>query len=243
MEKREYKNIYDHEDGHFFYVSTHNLVLRLAAKYLGPKKEVMILDAGCGTGGLMTKLAGMGTVVGVDYNQEALKYARKRGVRVIKAGIEKLPFKNGVFDLVTSIDVIYHRKIKNDVAVLAEMRRVLKPNGVLILRVPANKDLWSAHDRYVHTARRYTKEELRQKLIKAGFRLRFLSLVNSLFFPISLLRVRLERLRHEPSSSAVTDVNPLINRVLIGLLNLETELICRGLALPFGQGLVAVAIK
>lgn len=243
MEKAEYKNIYDHEEGHFFYVSTHFLVLALVKRYMMARGNIKILDVGCGTGGLASKLSGFGTVTGVDNNDEALKFARKRGVRVVKASAEKLPFKEGEFDLVTCIDVIYHQDVKDDVAVLAEMRRVLKIRGILILRVPANKYLMSAHDRRVYTARRYGKKELKEKLKRAGLNIRFISFVHSPIFLVSLPRVVIERIWQKSPSSSITTINPFFNKIITILLNLEAKIILSGGGLPFGQGLMAVATK
>ena len=240
MEISEYKNIFENEKTHFFYVSTHNLVASLISKWVG-RKELAILDAGCGTGGLMERLSRFGQVVGVDYNDEAIRYARKRGLTIRKASLTKLPFKNNHFDLVICIDVIYHRGVGDDVAATREIRRVLKPGGILILRVPANKFLLSAHDRHVHTARRYSKGELAEKIKLAGLVVRQISYVHSPIFLASLFRVALERLTHQADNSSVGRVNPVINQVLTMVLNLEGRLITNGLGLPFGQGLIAVA--
>lgn len=241
MEISEYKNIYENEGSHFFYASTHFLVEKLIRKYarMGKRK---ILDAGCGTGGLMKKLTMFGEVAGIDYSPEAIKFARKRGLAVKKATILKIPFPASTFDVVTSIDVIYHRAIDNDVAALKEMGRVLKRDCVLILRVPANKFLLSAHDVHVHTARRYDKRELVKKLRQAGLKIKFISYVHAPIFPLSLMRVLFEKLAHKPSASTVGRVNPIINAVLTAVLKLEAEILARGLEIPFGQGLITVAI-
>lgn len=240
MEITEYRNVFENEATHFFYVSTHNLVIRLIGKWM-EKKELVILDAGCGTGGMMKRLSNFGSVEGVDYSDEAIKYARKRGLTVRKASLIKLPFKGGSFDLVTCIDVIYHREIRNDVAALREILRVLKPGGVLILRVPANKFLLSTHDRHVHTARRYDKDELEKKVRKSGFLIEHISYVHSPIFPVNLLKIVTEKIARKPEASAVGRVNPLINKLLTVVLDIEGWLIAQGLAMPFGQGLILVA--
>jgi len=240
MEISEYKNIFENEKTHFFYVSTHNLVASLISKWVG-RKELAILDAGCGTGGLMERLSRFGQVVGVDYNDEAVRYARKRGLTIRKASLTKLPFKNNHFDLVICIDVIYHRGVGDDVAATREIRRVLKPGGILILRVPANKFLLSAHDRHVHTARRYSKGELAEKIKLAGLVVRQISYVHAPLFLISLFRVGLEKLTNRANNSSIGLVNPIINWALTLVLDVEGRLIANELGLPFGQGLIAVA--
>lgn len=241
MEKPEYKNIFDNEEKHFFYVATHNLVLRLIRKYSN-KKNLKILDAGCGTGGLMVKLSRLGETAGIDASDEAIKYGLKRNLNVKKASVEKIPFGDNSFDLVTSIDVIYHRQVKDDIEALKEMNRVLKPGGILIIRVPAHMFLMSAHDREVHTARRYSLPELKSKLHQAGFKVEFISYVHAPFFPVSIFRSFWERITGG-SQSAVGKINPFINRLITTILLFEARLIASGIVMPFGQGLIATARK
>lgn len=243
MNISEYKNIFENEESHFFYVSTHFLVTKLIKKYLGKRRGLKILDAGCGTGGLMKELSKIGDAVGIDYSLEAIKYAKMRGVPAKLGSVETIPLRDNQFDLVTCVDVIYHKQIKDDVRALKEIKRVLQPNGYLILRVPANKFLMSDHDRYVHTARRYSKTELKTKLQRAGFEIKFISFVHSPIFPLSLIKVSLERILVRKNSSSIGGMSPKLNFILTKLLMFEARLVSRGVAMPFGQGLIAVATK
>lgn len=240
VEISEYKNIYKNEDSHFFYTSTHYLVEKLIRRYIKTSK-LNILDAGCGTGGLMKKLSEFGRTTGIDFSREAMKYAKKRGLNVRQASIQKIPFGKGAFDVVTSIDVLYHLAVTDDIAALRKIKRVLKPDGTLILRVPANNFLMSAHDRHVHTARRYSKKELRGKLLRAGFKIKFISYIHAPIFPISFIRVMIERLTRQGATSMVGKINPILNMILGTVLRLEAEIVSRGVTMPFGQGLIAVA--
>lgn len=240
MEISEYKNIFENEKRHFFYVSTHGLVLNLIKKYV-KKSRPQILDAGCGTGGLAKGLESVGKVTGVDYSAEALKFAQRRGLSLKKGSVEALPFKDGSFDVVTSVDVIYHKWVKNDGTALKEMKRVLRKGGLLVLRVPANKFLYSAHDRQVMTARRYSKRELQRKIEETGFKIKQISYVHSPIFLLSLANVLVERFTGKKGNSAIGKVPSLLNKLLTLILNFEGELIVKGIPIPFGQGLVCVA--
>jgi len=234
MEKQEYLNIFKNEARHFYYVCVHQLVHDFIRDY-GAGRKLEILDAGCGTGGLLIKLKDLGTVTGVDKSPEAINFAKKRGLKIKPASVEKLPFKSGYFDAVTSIDVIYHRWVKSDMKALLEMRRVLVSGGVLILRVPANPRMVSEHDRIVYTKRRYEKEELRQKLRNAGFEVKKLSYMHAILLPLGWLS-------RGQKYSAIGNLPDWLNRLLIWELEVENRIIKRW-SLPFGQGLVAVAIK
>ncbi len=239
VETGEYKNIYKNEGSHFFYTSTHYLVEKLIRKYAGNGK-LTILDAGCGTGGLAKKLSHLARVSAIDFSAEAVKLAKKNDIHAKLASINSLPFADNSFDLVTCVDVIYHRQV-NDREALSEIARVLKRGGVLILRVPANKFLMSAHDVHVHTARWYSKKKLANKLRRAGFKIKFISYVHAPIFPISFIRVVLERLTRKAAVSTVGEVNPILNMILAAVLKLEAKMISGGVMMPFGQGLIAVA--
>lgn len=242
MEIQEYKNIFENEETHFFYVGNHKIILSLIEKYTADASKLKILDAGCGTGLLAKKLEKYGDPVeAVDISPYAVKLAKKRGVRVRQASVDKLPFRDNAFDLVVSVDVIYHRRV-DDKKALAEFFRVLKPGGLLILRVPANKWLGTLHDRHVHTRERYGKEELKEKLENAGFIIEKLSFVNLSLVPLVLERRLWERIVRPRGVSAVGKFPGILNRLLSFLLLSEARFLTAG-NLPLGIGLVAVCQK
>lgn len=242
MELAEYENIFENEKSHFFYVANHKIVLSLVKKYLTKKGAIRILDAGCGTGLLTQKLAKYGSVVGIDNSLEALKFAKKRKVNIKLASVNKLPFEKNHFDLIVSIDVIYHQQV-NDKKSLNEFFRVLKPSGILILRVPAVKWLKLTHDKYVHTRKRYGEKELKRKIKSAGFLIEKLSFVNMALLPLTIIRHFLEKLNPpQEITSAVTPPPLLINKILTFVLSLEATFLSFT-NLPFGIGLLAVCRK
>jgi SAM-dependent methyltransferase len=244
MEIVEYKNMYQNERDHYFYVATHALVLTLLSHFFPNRKQKLnILDAGCGTGLLAKKMAKFGRVQGIDMSSEALRFAKKRRVDVKKASIEKIPFKKNTFDAVVSIDVLTSSSIKDDLVPLREFYRVLKPGGILILRVSAYPWLKLIHDKHVHMNHRYEKDELKRKLKKADLKLEKISFIHSIFFPLIVLRHFWENLiKPKQTKSAVGKTNPLINNLLIKLLLIEVYLFMK-INLPFGLGLVSVSRK
>jgi ubiquinone/menaquinone biosynthesis C-methylase UbiE len=97
-----------------------------------------LLDAGCGTGGLLRRLAALGRpLVGLDFNPSAAARAAAKSGAVAAAGdANRLPFADDTFAALTSCDVLCHRAV-DPAAALAEFRRVLAPGGTLVLNLPA----------------------------------------------------------------------------------------------------------
>ena len=243
MEKAEFENIYKNETTHYYYVDSHELVIDLIKHHTQYAANMRILDAGCGTGLLGIKLQSFGQVVGVDINPHALEYARKRGLPVQKASLLRLPFKNGTFDVIISVDVLYHVQISDDVRALRELHRVLSPGGTVILRVPAVPWLRRRHDALVFTRRRYDPANLCRALHDAKFSVIKVSYVQGLLFLFAVCMWVIEKLvgPKRPRS----DIFPLpriINSAILTVLRLERN-VSQFIQLPIGLGLVAVAKK
>ncbi len=243
MDPKEYQNTFENEEKHFFYVANHRIIISLVEKYLQTnRKKTKILDAGCGTGLLATKLARFGDVVGIDKNQDAVKFTKSRGIKVKAGSISDIPFPTNYFDLVVCIDVLNHQWVEDDETALAEFFRVLKPGGVLILRVSANPYLRLKHDRYVFIKFRYRKKALWEKIEKAGFKIEKISFVNAILLPVAILKQFGERFEQKKTSSTIFSLPSLVNKTLAAILSLETYLL-KKFNLPFGIALIAVSRK
>lgn len=243
MEISEYQHIYKNEGTHFYYLATHKLVLTLIQNNLNNiDKKLNILDAGCGAGLLAKHLERFGDVVGVDVNPQAIYFSSKRKIKVVKASINKLPFKKNEFDIITSVDVIYHDQV-NDKEALKELYRVLKPGGLLIIRVPAYKWLIRSSDKQVHTRERYNHKMFNDRLIRARFKVAKISYVQTLLLLFAVIQKTLEIIfRVKEPSSSIKKINPFFNNLILLLLLAEVKLV-QFINFPFGLGLVAVARK
>ena len=98
-----------------------------------------IVDVGCGDGSathLVRNLDARNTVIGVDWSATALAQARARGLLVVQGGVDTsgLPLPDGCADVVIMSELIEHL-VDTDTAV-DEVRRVLRPGGVLLLSTP-----------------------------------------------------------------------------------------------------------
>jgi SAM-dependent methyltransferase len=245
MEREQYAIMARREERHWWYAGMRGVALAVLGHALGGRRGVRILDAGCGTGGTTTELRQFGDVVGIDLAWEALEPARERGLSALaRASIEQLPFLAATFDVATSFEVVYHLGVASDTAALTEIHRVLKPGGLLLLRVPAHDWLRGEHDRLVHTRHRYSLAEVKGKLGQAGFSVERLTWANSLLFPPAVAKRLLERSNGHTATAAEPDLwqpPAALNGLLQGLVGVEALAIPRGVPLPFGLSVLAVA--
>lgn len=242
MDKEQYEIMYRLEERHWWYLGMREIAASLLGKYVNGRRPLRVLDAGCGTGGMTKYLGHFGSSFGVDMAPEALDGCRQRGLATVaRASVERLPFKGGSFDLVVSFDVLYHQDVVNDVAALDEFNRVLRPGGLLLVRVPAYDWLRGMHDAAVHTRHRYSRDELDRKLTGAGFRPRKLSYVNSILFPIAAAKRMTEGTKKTLRMDLELPSAP-INRLLLSALQLEAAIL-PAVSLPWGLSVMAVATK
>ena len=125
---------------------------RLLHKTLGriPATTGALLDAGCGTGNLLAAVLRdrpdlRASLTGIDFSPEMLRHAQSKlpQARLHQANLdEPLPFADAAFDTITCINVLY--AVPCPERTLAELKRVLKPNGTLIVSSPQAKPRISA---------------------------------------------------------------------------------------------------
>jgi SAM-dependent methyltransferase len=204
---------------------------------------IKILDAGCGTGAVMNYLADYGRVTGLDFSPHALQFCRARGKeRLTQGSVTTLPLADGSFDLVTSFDVLYFKGIDDQLA-LREFLRVLKRGGRVFLRLPAYEWMRGAHDEAVNTAHRYTTDDIKQKLMRAGFKIEHLSYANTVLFPLAAFkRLVLERISRKQEKSDLSLDTGGMNNLFKAILSAEAKWVARR-GLPFGLTVVALARK
>ncbi len=140
-------------------------------------KSGKALDLGCGTGNYTLELKRRGfDVIGLDASEGMLRIARSKGLNCIKGNAYSLPFPDESFDLVLSVTMFEF--IHEPEKVLAEIYRVLKPGGEVLIGTMNGRSLWFLFKRlkslFTETAYRYarfyTPGELEALLRGAGFK-------------------------------------------------------------------------
>lgn len=229
-------------DEHHWWYRGRRRVIRAELDRLPLPADARILDAGCGSGRTLVELAGYGgEVSGIELNDDAAELARRRGLGDVHVGrLEELPWDDGVFDLITCLDVIEH--VPDDVTALVELRRVASPGGWLLVTVPAYQALWSRHDEANHHFRRYSRSMLRGAARSAGWQIERVSSFNSLLLaPAAAVRLAQRRMGARNGESNDLDLGPAwLNDVLERPLALEASWLARGRTLPLGLSLLAV---
>ncbi|MCU1324724.1 MAG: Methyltransferase type 11 [Bryobacterales bacterium] len=245
MNPAEFSNIANAEDELWWYQGQREILTTLIDRQLASASIGKVLEAGCGTGHtarLLTDRYGW-SITALDLSEVGLGHAASRGLSTLVQGdITRLPFRNGEFDLVISLDVIAHLEAGVESAAYREFARVLRPGGRMILRTAALRSLRSRHSEFIVERQRFTRAEVISGLQTAGFRIRFDSYVNAFLLPIAWFKFRVwEPLLSSPPASGVGRVAGWLNRLLRLPLALEARLIAAGHRFPIGQTVLVLA--
>ena len=241
MQSHHYPLVYEVEEKHWWYVGRRRIIACLVERICATlnNSSPSILDVGCGTGANLKMLAAYGQADGVDISPQAVEFCRERGLDSVKLGaIEQLPYENNSFELITALDVIEH--LDDDVAGLREIRRVLRPDGRVLLFVPAFMFLWGVQDDVSHHRRRYTLPRLLSAVEDAGFAVEWSSYANiSFFLPVLLVRSVMRWLGLRAATEYGINISPM-NGPFSRLFAAERFVFERG-RLPFGVSAVCIA--
>ncbi len=244
MQPDEYLKLAAIEDRMWYFRSLHAHFQReLDAARLPP--DAQILDAGCGTGGLVLRLRPLAPHrrwTGLDYSAIACDLARQRlgpAVPIHQGSITALPFADASFDALVTADVLC--QIDDASPAIAEFARVLRPGGLLVLNVPAYMWMWSYHDDAVHTKHRFNRREIAALLHAQRFTPSRLTHLNALPFPLAFAKRKLFRTSRDTSD--VKDYPPLVNKSLGALAAVEHAWLRADGSWAWGTSIFAVARK
>jgi SAM-dependent methyltransferase len=248
VESHEYQTLFEHEASYWWYRALHRVLLT-ALEREGMTHGSRILDAGCGTAQNLVNISQRITPLafGADLSPCVIPYWKQRGLRrVCLASVNQLPFRDGSFDAVLSIDVLECDEVSQEKA-YAELWRTAKEGSLIILVVPAyNWLLTKEHHRAVHASRRYTKHRLLALLETQPVVIRRVTYLFALLFPLIAgyrlgLRLRERRGSTKPRSE-LQPLSPFVNAALHRAMVLEQQLL-KLIDLPFGSSLVAIMRK
>jgi SAM-dependent methyltransferase len=238
MERAVFDRMAELDNDHWWFLARRRILKRLIKRVVKPPKKARILEVGCGTGHNLMMLKSFGRIEASELDRcaRALANKRHRG-RVREARLPDLSmFDRNGYDLIALLDVLEH--VPDDLASLRAIHMRLRPGGALLLTVPANPWMWSAHDAAHHHFRRYTKKQLKELFLRAGLEVQLLSYFNSLLFPLVAAARIAGKLVGRKSADDRLPSAP-VNAVLNKVFGLEAGMIGR-VPMPFGVSLVAV---
>lgn len=240
------------EDRHWWFASRTRALLNMMDREV-PGRDLKVLDVGCGAGNMIHHLSRYGQVKGVEIDPRPVAVAHRRGYDVdLGDATQGLNYQDASFDTVSALDVIEHNE--DDMSILREVYRVLKPGGHAVITVPAFMWLWSHNDDINAHLRRYTAAELRRKLQEAGFRMRRMTYNNFFVFPMAAALILLRRgsdsqpelashhLSEDEYQVEMEPVSPALNAILTAVGWVEAQVL-RLLSLPVGTSIIAIAEK
>ncbi|MBI3050422.1 MAG: class I SAM-dependent methyltransferase [Acidobacteria bacterium] len=233
------------EPTHFWFRGFRTYVAPAIRDVADGRRDLRILDCGCGTGyNLRALLASYGRTFGFDLTTDAMRRARASGRPLVRADMEHIPFASGTFDLATSFDVV--QSVPDDRRALAEIARILKPGGHVVLNVTALDFMRGDHSDVWGELRRYTPARAARLVEGAGLAVVRISFLFASLLPLMLAVRMAQRVAHAwrpPRGDIDLAVPPApINAVLTGIVKGEAAL-ARRVPMPFGSSLLIVARK
>ena len=241
------------EDRHFWFRSRNRCIAAATRLIPDPGSVKDVIEHGCGTGFVLTELQRLfprARVIGADLFAEGLALAGRRFAGpLLQTDVLNCNFRSA-FDLIGLFDVLEH--LDDDALVLRALREQLRPNGRLLMTVPAHMALWSDYDEASGHRRRYSRRQLVARLAETGFAVEYCTEFMVALLPLVFVRRRLKRRRAQsmtpPAAAAERiqqelQINPLLNRTLELLLRPEPLWIERKRRLPGGTSLLALAVR
>lgn len=242
MDIKEYKNMFLNESSYWWYVGLHHLVSSFVRIEQDKNMNLRLLDAGCGTGGMLSKLSFCKNKTGFDYSRDAINFCKERGLNYCFVQDINTWTTVDNYDVIISLDVLYHSEVIDDVKVMKSFYSALNPGGILILNLPAFNILKRKHDEVVHTSRRYLKSEVNNILCQIGFTIE----ISTYRIPILFIYLFFQKFTEKFKKEVHSDLSTLptrINNFLIKMIKLENKLILKKVSFPIGSSIFVIARK
>lgn len=243
MKITEYATMAEREQTYWWHLGRLRIIETYIRKAQNNKKNLKVMNIGCGTGGTIDMLETFGVVDNVDISDEAIKFMKGRGYkRITKVNDIHLPFKDKSYDLVGAFDVLEH--IDDQMAALKEWKRILKDDGAIVITVPAYQWLWTDHDISLHHKRRYTTKRLTEVAKQVGLKAerKSYAIVFSLPLVAGFRFINKALGRKADSETSYVDVPKWVNTAFTKLLYAESKM-HNIMPFPLGTSVVTILRK
>ena len=244
----EYEKMFRLEGQLWWYRSLHERVLDAVEQHAGGHRSISILDAGCGTGGLLDFLRqhGYANLHGIDGSDDAVAFCHERGLAVTFVDLNSLASfqPDSQYDAIICNDVFCYFPDPDLQALLTALSHRLKPNGVLISNNNAFNVFKGQHDLAVGIVRRFTLADFDHLLPITGLRVRQSTYWSFVLSPMILamrqwqrLQLRLGWRTPDEAQSDVYLPSAWLNETLHAVVRAEQKILRRT---PFGSSLFMV---
>lgn len=160
---QEFVNMFHAERELWWYKILHKKVCKIINVHFSTK-TITILDAGCGTGGLLSYLSEQGfkNIEGIDLSDDAITYSQQRHLKVLKHDITKIAeYKpSQKYDVIVSNDVFTYLSDEDITAIFKNIASRLNPNGVFITNNNALKVFAGIHDVLAGGQKRFSTKDI-----------------------------------------------------------------------------------
>lgn len=183
--RQEYQSMFDVEQKLWWYQILHGKVLYQIKKHFKNDKQIRILDAACGTGGLLSFLRDHGyqSLTGFDYSVHAIDFSRERNLDVSFGDLKNVGVFRGeeTFDVICCNDALYFLSDEEIVDAMRVFKKKLRPNGLLIINIHAFEAFSGTHDVAVGSSRRFVRADFVRYAQAAG-----LHIIDNTYWPFFL---------------------------------------------------------
>ena len=239
MEKKVYERHIKNQKTHWWFSVRRELISKFIKRY-SKKKKLKILDYGCGSGTNIKALTKFGDVYCYEKDKRTLDYLSSEYKEDKKVTIIKNLKRQIKYDLIVLADVLEH--IKEDSNALKTLKKFLKPQGQILITVPAYNFLFSKKDEVLKHFRRYGYNEIKN-LISKNFKILRITFFNTLlFFPIALITFIFKIFRVDYIEDVENTPNKLINNLLYYIFSIELFFL-KYIDFPFGVSIIIVGEK
>lgn len=248
--KEEYEKMFQLEEQLWWYRILHENVLNVIRQHYGTQSDIRILDAGCGTGGLLHFLRqnGYSNLRGLDGSTDGVAFCLERGLPVEQLDLNNLADyypqeTNASFDVIVCNDVFCYFDNPALVKLLKQLAYRLKPGGILITNNNAFNAFKGSHDLAVGSTRRFVRRDFDKLLPATELKIKWSTYWSLLLSPLILFIRQWQSLRlrfGNTSGELPSDVympGRWVNKVLYAVVHAERQLLPRT---PFGSSLFMV---
>jgi SAM-dependent methyltransferase len=245
----EYQKMYDVERKLWWYKILHTKVLKRIRKHFGNKyADLKILDAACGTGGLLSflKEQGFKNLSGFDYSVHAVGFSQERSLDVSTGDLRNMEdFKpQQTYDVIICNDALYFLTDDEIVSALSVFKRRLSPNGIILINIHAFEAFSGTHDLAVGSSRRFVQQDFIDYAMRADLKISYQTYWPFLLsMPIWFVRqfqkyqIKKGLVNADSLKSDVKYPGDLVNSLLHSIMKTEQIILPKA---PFGSSLFMV---